>query len=250
MLNQQTVDKMNAMKFSAMAEAFEQQLGSGEHAKLSFEERVGLLVDCEWTAREQRKLTRRLRSAKLRHSASLENVNFKHPRGLNRQQVLSLGSCSWIQERHHVVITGPTGIGKSFLACAFAERACRRGFTARYVRMPRLLHELAVGRGDGSYIRLLGRLAKLDLLVIDDWLLAPLRDAERRDLIEVIEDRSERASTLIASQLLAKDWHEVIGDPNQADAICDRLLHNAHRIDLKGPTMRNSKTPLKTSAKA
>jgi DNA replication protein DnaC len=241
---------MNAMKFSAMAEAFEQQLGSGEHAKLSFEERVGLLVDCEWTAREQRKLTRRLRSAKLRHSASLENVNFKHPRGLNRQQVLSLGSCSWIQERHHVVITGPTGIGKSFLACAFAERACRRGFTARYVRMPRLLHELAVGRGDGSYIRLLGRLAKLDLLAIDDWLLAPLRDAERRDLIEVIEDRSERASTLIASQLLAKDWHEVIGDPNQADAICDRLLHNAHRIDLKGPTMRNSKTPLKTSAKA
>ncbi len=250
MLNQQTVDKMNAMKFSAMAEAFEQQLGSGEHAKLSFEERVGLLVDCEWTAREQRKLTRRLRSAKLRHSASLENVNFKHPRGLNRQQVLSLGSCSWIQERHHVVITGPTGIGKSFLACAFAERACRRGFTARYVRMPRLLHELAVGRGDGSYIRLLGRLAKLDLLAIDDWLLAPLRDAERRDLIEVIEDRSERASTLIASQLPAKDWHEVIGDPNQADAICDRLLHNAHRIDLKGPTMRNSKTPLKTSAKA
>ena len=250
MLNQQTVDKMNAMKFSAMAEAFEQQLGSGEHAKLSFEERVGLLVDCEWTAREQRKLTRRLRSAKLRHSASLENVNFKHPRGLNRQQVLSLGSCSWIQERHHVVITGPTGIGKSFLACAFAERACRRGFTARYVRMPRLLHELAVGRGDGSYIRLLGRLAKLDLLAIDDWLLAPLRDAERRDLIEVIEDRSERASTLIASQLLAKDWHEVIGDPNQADAICDRLLHNAHRIDLKGPTMRNSKTPLTTSAKA
>ena len=250
MLTQQTLEKMNGMKLSAMAEAFEQQLGSDEHAKLSFEERMGLLVDCEWTAREQRKLIRRLRSAKPRYkSASLENVDFKHPRKLIRQQVLSLGSCSWVQDRHNLVITGPTGIGKSFLACAFVERACRRGFTARYVRMPRLLHEVAVGRGDGSYTRLLGRLAKLDLLAIDDWLLAPLRDAERRDLIEVVEDRAEGASTLIASQLPVKDWHGVIGDPNQADAICDRLLHNAHRIELKGPTMRRTKTPPKTSRK-
>jgi len=250
MLTQQTLEKMNVMKLSAMAEAFEQQLGSGEHAKLSFEERVGLMVDCEWTAREQRKLIRRLRSAKPRYkSASLENVDFKHPRKLIRQQVLSLGSCSWVQDRHNLVITGPTGIGKSFLACAFVERACRRGFTARYVRMPRLLHEVAVGRGDGSYTRLLARLAKLDLLAIDDWLLAPLRDAERRDLIEVVEDRAESASTLIASQLPVKDWHGVIGDPNQADAICDRLLHNAHRIELKGPTMRRTKTPPKTASK-
>jgi DNA replication protein DnaC len=250
MLTQQTLEKMNAMKLSAMAEAFEQQLGSGEHAKLSFEERLGLLVDCEWTAREQRKLTRRLRAAKTRYkTASLEDVNFKHPRGLNRQQVLSLGSCSWIQDQHNLLITGPTGIGKSFLACAFVERACRRGFTARYIRMPRLLHEVAVGRGDGSYTRLLARLAKIELLAIDDWLLAPLRDAERRDLIEVIEDRSEHASTLIASQLPVKDWHGVIGDPNQADAICDRLLHNAHRIALKGPTIRNTKTAPKTTRK-
>jgi DNA replication protein DnaC len=250
MLTQQTLEKMNGMKLSAMAEAFEHQLGSGEHAKLSFEERLGFLVDCEWTAREQRKLTRRLRAAKPRYtSASLEDVDFKHPRGLNRQQVLSLGSCSWVQDRHNLLITGPTGIGKSFLACAFVQRACRRGFTARYIRMPRLLHDVAVGRGDGSYTRLLARLAKLDLLAIDDWLLAPLRDAERRDLIEVIEDRSEHASTLIASQLLVKDWHGVIGDPNQADAICDRLLHNAHRIALKGPTIRNTKTPPKTTCK-
>jgi len=250
MLTQQTLEKMNVMKLSAMAEAFEQQLGSGEHATLSFEERIGLLVDCEWTAREQRKLIRRLRSAKPRYkSASLENVDFKHPRGLNRQQLLSLGSCSWIQDQHNLLITGPTGIGKSFLACAFVERACRRGFTARYVRMPRLLHEIAVGRGDGSYTRLLARLAKLDLLTIDDWLLAPLRDAERRDLLEVIEDRAERASTLIAGQLPIKDWHGVIGDPNQADAICDRLLHNAHRIDLKGPTMRRTKAAPKATDK-
>ena len=250
MLTQQTLEKMNGMKLSAMAEAFEQQLGSGEHAKLSFEERMGLLIDCEWTAREQRKLTRRLRTAKPRYkTASIEDVDFKHPRGLNRQQVLSLDSCSWVQERHNLLITGPTGIGKSFLACAFVQRACRRGFTARYIRMPRLLHEVAVGRGDGSYTRLLARLAKLDLLAIDDWLLAPLRDGERRDLIEVIEDRSEHASTLIASQLLVKDWHGVIGDPNQADALCDRLLHNAHRIELKGPTIRNTKTPPKTTRK-
>jgi DNA replication protein DnaC len=251
MLTQQTLEKMNGMKLSAMAEALEQQIGSGEYAKLSFEERLGLLIDCEWTAREQRKLTRRLRAAKPRYkSASLEDVDFKHPRNLSRQQVLSLGSCSWIQDRHNLLITGPTGIGKSYLACAFVERACRRGFTARYVRMPRLLHEIGVGRGDGSYTRLLDRLAKLDLLAIDDWLLAPLRDAERRDLVEVIEDRAERASTLIAGQPPVDDWHGIIGDPNQADAICDRLLHNAHRIKLKGPTKRSTKTAPKTSRKA
>jgi DNA replication protein DnaC len=250
MLNQQTLENMNRMKLSAMAEAFEQQLGSGEHAKLSFEERMGLLVDCEWTDREQRKLTRRLRAAKPRYkTASIEDIDFKHPRGLNRQQVLSLGSCSWIQDQYNLLITGPTGSGKTYLACAFVQRACRRGFTARYVRMPRMLHEVAVGRGDGSYTRLLARLAKLDLLAIDDWLIAPLRDAERRDLMDVIEDRSERASTLIASQLPVKDWHGVIGDPNQADAICDRLLHNAHRINLKGHTIRNTGTPPKPTGK-
>ena len=241
MLTQQTLDKLNIMKLSGMAEALEQQLASSEHARLSFEDRFGLLVDSEWTAREQRKLTRRLRSAKLRHAASLEDVDFKHPRHLDRQQVLGLGSCSWIQSRHNLVIIGPTGIGKSYLSCAFVERACRHGFTATYVRLPRLLHDIAVARGDGSYSRLLSRLARLDLLAIDDWLLAPLRDAERRDLIEVVEDRSERASTLIASQVPVKGWHAGIGDPNQADAICDRLLHNAHCIELKGPSIRRTK---------
>jgi DNA replication protein DnaC len=246
-LTQPTLEKLNAMKLTGMAQALPLQLGSSEYARLSFEERFGLLVDAEWTAREERKLARRLRSASLRHAASLEDVDFKHPRQLDRQQVLSLGSCSWVQSRHNLVIIGPTGIGKSYLACAFAERACRRGHSAAYVRMPRLLHELAVARGDGSYTRLLARLAKLDLLAIDDWLLAPLRDGERRDLIEVIEDRSERASTLIATQVPALDWHAGIGDPNQADAICDRLLHNAHRIELKGPSMRSTKASPKTA---
>jgi len=250
MLTQQTLDKMNAMKLAGMADAFQQQLRSGEHARLSFEERLGLLIDSEWSVREQRKLTRRLRFAKLRYQASLEDLNFKHPRSLDRQQVLSLGNCGWVQSRHNLVITGPTGIGKSYLACAFVERACRRGFAAGYVRLPRLLQQLAVARGDGSYERTLARLARLDLLAIDDWLLAPLRDNERRDLIEVIEDRSERASTLIASQLRAKDWLAVIGDPNLADSICDRLLHNSHRIDLKGPSIRNTRTDAKPATEA
>jgi DNA replication protein DnaC len=242
MLTQQTLDKMNAMKLVGMADAFQQQQRAGEHARLGFEERLGLLVDAEWSVREQRKLTRRLRFAKLRYQASLEDVDFKHPRALDRQQVLSLGNCSWIQSRYNLVIAGPTGIGKSYLACAFVERACRRGFSATYLRLPRILQQLAVARGDGSYERLLSRLARLDLLAIDDWLLAPLRDNERRDLIEVIEDRSERASTLIASQVPPKNWHAAIGDPNLADSICDRLLHNAHRLELKGPSIRRTST--------
>jgi len=241
---------MNAMKLSGMADALEQQRRAGEHARLGVGERLGLLVDAEWSVREQRKLTRRLRFAKLRYQASLEDVDFKHPRGLDRQQVLSLGNCGWIQSRHNLVVTGPTGIGKSYLACAFVERACRRGFSASYLRLPRLLQQLAVARGDGSYERVLARLARLDLLAIDDWLLAPLRDGERRDLIEVIEDRSERASTLIASQLLAKNWHAVIGDPNLADSICDRLLHNAHRLELKGPSIRRTSAAPKPAAES
>ena len=184
MLIEHTVDTLNAMKLGAMADAFQQQLQTSEAATLGFEERFGLLVDAEWTAREQRKLQRRLQTARLRHPATLEAVDFTPARRLNRQQVLTLGTCAWVAERHNLIITGPCGIGKSFLCCAFVERACRRGFTARYVRMPRLLHEVAVGRGDGSYTRLMARLAKLDLLAIDDWMLAPLRDAERRDLTE------------------------------------------------------------------
>jgi DNA replication protein DnaC len=240
MLTQQTLDKMNAMKLHAMAEAFTHQLSSPEHAALSFEDRLGLLIDAEWVARENRKLDRRLKRAKLRYRASLEDVNFKARRNLNRQQVLSLGACAWITQRHNLLVSGPTGIGKSYLACAFVERACRRGFSAAYVRAPRLLHDLIVARADGSYARLLTRLAKLDLLAIDDWLISPLKDGERRDLMEIIEERTERASTLIASQLPTGEWHGVIGDPNQADAILDRLLHNAHRIEMKGPTMRNT----------
>ena len=242
MLTHPTIEQLHAMHLAAMAQAFDQQRGSPEHAALPFDDRFGLLVDAEWTAREQRRLTQRWRNARLRYPASLEDVDFTTPRGLPRDVVLSLGTGTWIREHHNLLLTGPTGIGKSWLACAFVQSACRRGFTAADVRAPRLLHELAVSRGDGSYVRLLAKWAKLDLLAIDDWLLAPLTDAERRDLLEVIEDRSERTATLIASQLPPTAWHAAIGEPSVADAICDRVIHQAHRLTLKGPTMRDPGT--------
>jgi DNA replication protein DnaC len=250
MLTNPTIEKLQALRLMAMAEAFDQQRSSSQYAELSFDDRLGLLVDTEWTARERRRLSQRLRHAKLRYPASLEDVDFSTPRGLNREAVLSLGTGVWIRDHHNLLITGPTGIGKSWLASAFVQSACRHGFSATYVRAPRLLHELAVSRGDGSYARLLTKLAKLDLIAIDDWLLAALTEAERRDLLEVIEDRSERRSTLIASQIPPTAWHAAIGEPSVADAICDRILHHAHRLTLKGPTMRDPATRRATKASA
>ncbi len=241
MLNQATLEKMQAMRLGAMVEGIEEQGRSSQYAELTFEERLGMLVDAEWTAREQRKLTRRLRSAKLRYPASFEEIDFKVSRGLDRQVVLALGSGRWVEEHQNLIISGPTGTGKSFLACALAERACRRGFTSAYLRGPRLIQDLAVARGDGSYSRLLAKLAKFHLLVIDDWLLTSLKESDRRDLLEVIEDRNERRSTLLATQLPVTAWHEAIGEPTLADAICDRLLHRAHRIELKGRSLRSTK---------
>lgn len=242
MLTHPTIETLQALRLRGMAEAFTAQRSSAAHAELGFDDRFGLLVEAEWTQREARRLTQRLRKAKLRYPAALEDVDFTTPRGLARDVVLSLGTGAWIRDHLNLLITGPTGIGKSWLASAFVQNACRHGFTATYVRAPRLLHDLAVSRGDGSYARLLARLAKLDLLAIDDWLLAPLTDAERRDLHEVLEDRSERHSTLIASQLPPTAWHAAIGEPTVADAICDRLIHRAHRLTLKGQTMRDPAT--------
>lgn len=243
MMTQVTLDKLRSLRLHAFADALQQQLGSSQVAGLGFEERLGLLVDHECTAREQRALTRRLRTARLRYPASLENVDYQRPRGLNRQVLLSLATGAWIRARENVVVIGPAGIGKSYLASACVESACRHGFTALYLRTPRVLHDLAISRGDGSYSRLLARLAKVDLLALDDWLLMPLTDAERRDLLEVIEDRSERGSTLVAGQLPTDAWHQAIGEPTLADAICDRLLHRAHRLEMKGPSMRDPRPP-------
>ncbi len=250
MLTQATIDMMMAMKMSSLAEAFQRQLSSSEFSGLSFEERVGMMVDAEYAAREQRRLQRRLQGARLRQQACLEDVNWQAQRGLDRQVVLSLGSCRWIREHQNLLISGPTGVGKSWLACAFAERACRSGHSAYYARAPRLHHDLSIARGDGSYGRMLARLAKTELLVIDDFALCPLKDQERRDLLEILEDRHERASTLLTSQLPVKAWHEAIGEATLADAICDRLIHCAHTIELKGSSLREMKARQKRNAKA
>ena len=233
------------MKLFGMVASFDSQLSSNEYHELSFEERVGLLVDSEWTDRERRKLSRRLKVAKLRYPASLENVNFQAPRGLNRQQILTLGSGRWIAERHNLLITGPTGIGKSFLACAFVERACRRGFASYYVRASRLVHDLAVARGDGSYTRVWAGSPSLTFL--PSTIGSCTRSTMPRDVTSWKSSRSARARLDTHRDAASvKQWHTAIGDPNHADALCDRILHRGHRITLKGASLRKTKTVPKT----
>ena len=241
MLNQVTLEKMQHMKLFGMAGAMSRPARGSDGADLSFEDRLGLLIDAEWEVRESRKLTNRLRQARLRYPASLEDISYAPRRSLDKKVILALGTCEWIREKQNVVITGAAGTGKSYLACALVERACRSGFSAAYVRSARLLHDLSVARGDGSYRRALVKLAKLDVLAIDDWLLTPPTDSERRDMLEVLEDRSEQRSTIISTQLPVNSWHEVIGEASMGDAICERIVHAAHRIRLKGPSMRGEK---------
>jgi DNA replication protein DnaC len=219
-------------------------LQSTDYDALSFDERVGMLVDREYTDRESRKLTRRLQQAKLRQKACIEDIDYRHHRGLDKATLSRLASGQWIHKRRNIVLSGPTGIGKTFLACALAHKACRDGFTALYRRMPRLCQELQIARADGSWHKRLARIAKTDVLVLDDFGITPLSAAERRDLLEVIEDRHGSRSTIIASQLPVDKWHAYIGEPTLADAIVDRLVHNAHHLKLRGDSMRKHRTPL------
>lgn len=241
MLNHPTLAKLQSLKFHGMARAFAEQLDTADIGALDFDDRFGLLVDREWTERHSRQLTNRLRRAKLRHSgACLEDVDYRHRRGLDKALIASLGSCQWLRERLDVLITGSTGLGKSWLACALAHQACRDGYSALYLRLPRLFSELDISRGDGRYPKVLASLAKTDLLILDDWGLTPMNAAHRRDLLEIIEERHTRRSTIATSQLPVEKWHDFIGDPTLADAILDRLVHSAYKFKLKGESMRKN----------
>jgi DNA replication protein DnaC len=232
-----------------MLKAYQEQQEMSDCQALNFEERFGLLLDREATERANRRLTMRLRFARLRQQACVEDIDFRSPRGLDKSLLLALADCRWVDHHDNCLIIGPTGAGKTYLACALAHKACREGYSVRYHRLPRLFSELAIARGDGRYPKLLASLAKIDLVVLDDWATAPLTQEQRHDLLEVLEDRYQRHSTLVASQLPISHWHELIGDPTSADAILDRLVHNAHTITLKGDSMRKHNKPLQTNGK-
>ena len=244
MLTHPTLDKLRTLKCAGMAAALTEQMTLPDIDTLTFEERLGLLVDRELTERNNRRTANRLRRARLKHQATLENIDYRHPRGLDKALMQSLATCQWVSDRLNILITGPTGVGKTWLACALAHSACRQGHTALYLRLPRLLQDLTIAKGDGRYPKLIHTLARTQLLILDDWGLVKLTTEQRRDLLEILEDRHGARSTLATSQLPVEKWHAMIGDPTLADAILDRLVHNAYKINLKGESMRKQKKPL------
>jgi DNA replication protein DnaC len=239
--HEETIQKLIELKRVAMVQALRELLAGPPGHGLSFEEQLGLLVDREWTYRHTRRLARRLKEAKLGMAACLEEVWCDAARGLDQAVVRALATCQWVRAQQNVIAIGATGVGQSYLGAALAQAACRNGYRALYARVPRLVHDLAVARGDGTYPALLTRLAKTHVLVLDDFLIAPLKDTERRDLLEVLEDRYGHTSTVITTQVPTKSWHEMLADPTIADAICDRLVHNAHVLTLRGGSMRKKK---------
>jgi len=244
MLMEQTYDKLYAMKLNGMAEALKLQLQQVDMTDLSFEERFSLLVDHQWTCKEDRKLKRLLRTARLKTDACIEDIDFKTPRGLDKSVILRLAGGDWIKQRQNIIITGPTGVGKTYLTCAFANSACRQSQGTLYKRAPRFYHEILIARADGTYPKLMNKLLKTKVLIIDDFCIKPMSESERCDLLEVIEDRQGTGSTIIATQVPAENWHTHIGDPTIADAILDRLIHNAYKINLKGESMRKIRSRL------
>lgn len=241
MLLEQTLEKLRSLKLYGMLAAIEQQASQPEFHELSFEERLGFLVDREVLDRGNRRVTELLRKARLRQSACVENIDYQQPRGLEKSRMAALISCDFIRHHQNLLITGPTGCGKSWLACAIGQQACRQGISVRYIRVAKLLEELRISHADGTYIRLLAQLAKHELLILDDFGLDSLSRQDQLDLLEIIEDRHQIKSTLITSQLGVKHWHEYIGEPTIADAIIDRLINRAHQLQLKGESMRKEK---------
>jgi len=249
MLDQQTMSILHSLKLFGIARSLEQRLADSNQAALSHAEFVGLLVHDERVYRDNLRLKKLLKKAKLRQEASLEDINYRVSRGINQQVMLELANPQWITAHRNVLISGPTGVGKSFIACALGNSAARSGYTVIYTRAPRLFETLQQSRGDGSHLKALAKLSRVQLLIIDDFLLTHLSDIERRDLLEVIEDRYLAGSTVIASQCPIKDWHPNIGDPTLADAICDRLLHNAYKIEIRGDSMRTRRPSTKPERK-
>jgi len=244
MLTQPTVEKLNSMKLTAMAKAFADQMQCPDITQLTFEERFGLIVDHQVTDLENRRMQSRLRKAKLRLPASLEDLDFKQGRGLDRSTVMSLALNQWVMSHHNILVTGPTGAGKSYLACALAQKACRDGYATLYQRVPRLLQEIAVSRLDGRYAKLIAPITKCEVLILDDLLISPLTREEQRELLEIVEERYDRKATIVTSQLPVKAWHDAMQDPTLADAILDRLVHNSYKLELKGESMRRKRSML------
>jgi DNA replication protein DnaC len=238
MLRHPTLEKLQTLRLPGMVKALEEQLQLPDQKSLSFEERLGLLVDRELTDRENRRLVTRLRTAKLRQHAALEDLDCRPGRGLDKTLVASLASGQWIADHANLLISGATGTGKTWVSCSLAHAACRHGYSAHYLRLPRLWRDLTVAKGDGRYAKLLASWAKVDLLILDDFGLAPLSEEHRRDLLEILEDRHGTRATIVTSQLPVEHWHDAIGQPTLADAILDRLIHNAYKISLKGESMR------------
>jgi len=242
MLNEPTLEKLRELRLNALAETWSEQRKDPKMTGLDFDERFGLLVDAEWLDRQNKRLARNLREAKLRLSdACIEGIDYPSRRKLDKAVIRGLASCTWIHEHHNVVITGPTGVGKTYIACALAQQACRKGYRVLYRRVPRIFDEILLARADGTYPRWLAKVARFDVVVLDDWGLVPLAESERRDLLEIMEDRYGNRSTILTSQMPVTQWHDQVGDPTIADAFCDRLLHNAHRIELHGPSRRQEK---------
>jgi DNA replication protein DnaC len=237
-----TIETLKGLRLFGMVKALEEQENTSEWRQLEFEERLGLLVDRERIEQENRSLTARLRRARLGQQAAIEDLDLRTSRGLDRSLLATLSSCNWVTSHHNVLVTGPTGVGKSYLACALGHKACREGLSVLYHRIGRLFSELAIAHGEGRYLRLLKILAQVDVLILDDWGLTPLNAEQRRDLLELIEDRHARKSTIVTSQLPVDSWHEWLGDETLADAILDRLVHNAYKINLKGESMRKNLT--------